>query len=230
MIAALPVPERNPDPAALMAAAAEFGVVIGERQARRLLDFRDLLARWNRAFNLVSRRDVDRLVPRHLLDSLTVAPWLTGTRVLDLGTGPGLPGVPLAIAREDAQFTLIDLSERKIRFTGQAVRALELSNVSPRCGDVRALEPAVTFDTVVCRAVADPATVWEMVSPRVRPGGRLVIMSRAQTPAPQRKSFGALPQDVRVEARRRIQIPGLEQPHEILVLGHSESTTGGSRS
>jgi 16S rRNA (guanine527-N7)-methyltransferase len=207
------------EPRALVADAAELGVALELRQAEILLAFGDLLAHWNRAFNLVSRRDTARLVPRHLLDSLTVAPWLSGTAVLDLGTGAGLPGVPLAIAREDAQFTLIDRSERKIRFLGQVVRTLGLANVSPRCSDVTQLPAAVDFDTVVCRALADPGSAWALAADRVRPQGRMVIMTRAGTapePAPPE-----LPANAQLEARHRVHVPGLEQPHELVLLRHA---------
>jgi len=215
------VPEREREAGDLVARATELGVILTPRQGAALLDFRDLVLRWNRAFNLISRRDTARLVPRHLLDSLTVAPWLSGTDVLDLGTGAGFPGVPLAIAREDAQFTLIDSSERKIRFIGQVVRTLGLPNVSPRCVDVHELARDRDFDTVVCRAVTDPASAWGLAAARVRPFGRMVIMSRGQSPAAAEPApEPELPADAQLEARHRVRIPGLEQPHELVLLRH----------
>jgi 16S rRNA (guanine527-N7)-methyltransferase len=206
---------------ALVADAAELGVALELRQAETLLAFGDLLLHWNRAFNLVSRRDTARLVPRHLLDSLTAAPWLTGIAVLDLGTGAGLPGVPLAIAREDAQFTLIDRSERKIRFLGQVVRTLGLANVSLRCSDVTQLPAGEDFDTVVCRALADPGSAWALAADRVRPEGRMVVMTRAGI-APEAPELAPpeLPANAQLEARHRVHIPGLEQPHELVLLRH----------
>ncbi len=207
---------------ALVGQAAVLGVDLDHRRAVALLAFRDLLLHWNRAFNLVSRADTARLVPRHLLDSLTAAPWLIGSSVLDVGTGAGLPGVPLAIAREDVQVTLIDLSERKIRFVDRAVRALGLGNVSTRCGDVAALAPAERFDTVVSRAVADSAAIWGLIASHLNPEGRLVVMSRARgaagQPAPEP------PAGSRLEASPRVWIPGLQGPHELMVLGHADRT------
>lgn len=201
--------------------AAELGVALEPHQADTLLAFRDLLLRWNRAFNLISRRDTARLVPRHLLDSLTVLPWLAGESVLDLGTGAGLPGVPLAIAREDTQFTLIDLSERKIRFVGQARRSLGLTNVTARCADVGELPAGMIFDTVVSRAVADPATAWKLAQPRLRSGGRLVLMTSTSAGGEDpRRDEEPLPAGAHLEARPQVQVPGLPRPHEMMILRH----------
>lgn len=218
------------DPGRLAADAAELGVTLRPDQARALLDFGDLLLRWNRAFNLISRRDTSRLVPRHLLDSLSVAPWLTGSRVLDVGTGAGLPGVPLAIAREDAQFTLIDTSERKIRFIGQVVRRLGLANVTPGCSDVRGLPAEHVFHTVVCRALTAPASAWSLAAPRLAVGGRMVIMSRAGNRGAAAPGTGAadLPADARLEAVHRVRVPGLQHPHELTLLRRAEAAGSAS--
>ena len=217
--------ERAGEAAELRAGAAELGVDLAPERAQALLDFRDLVARWNSAVNLVSRRDIHRLVPRHLLDSLTVVPWLCGHRTLDVGTGAGFPGVPLAIAREDVHFTLIDSSERKIRFVNRAVRALGLTNVTALCADVRALAAEARFDTVVCRGVGDPASLWALAGPRVAPEGRMVIMSRTGA-ASAAKGNPPLPEDVCLEGRHGVRIPDLEHTHELTLLRHRAATTG----
>lgn len=217
------VPETPLDPARLTEGAAAVGVTLAPRQAAALAEFGELLLRWNHAFNLISRRDVARLVPRHLLDSLSVAPLLEGGEAMDLGTGAGLPGVPLAIAREDVRFTLVDRSGRKIRFVDRAVRSLNLSNVSTWCGDVREL-PAIGFDTVVCRAVADLDACWDLAAARLRQGGRLLVMHRGQ-------GDGDEPGDTApasaVAQRCRVRIPGLERAHEIVVLRRDDNTRSG---
>ncbi len=127
----------------------------GDASGNSLLQFAALLRRWGAAFNLVSRRDSPRLVARHLLDSLSLAPMLRGVRVVDLGTGAGLPGVPLAIACPERSFTLIDRSERRIRFVRQAVVELGLTNVVPIAIDFDDFRADALFDTVVSRAVAN---------------------------------------------------------------------------
>lgn len=210
------------DGARLAAQAAELGVSLAPHQVERLVTFADLVAKWNRAFNLISRRDIDRLVPRHLLDSLSVVPWLVGRDVLDVGTGAGFPGIPLAIAREDAHFTLVDTHERKIRFIRQTVRTLQLANVTPYASDVSTLDPAGTFDTVVSRAMAEPARLWALVRDRLRPTGRLVSMSRARLDGEDAETVGEppLPDDAEIERHVTVRVPGLEADHELLLLRH----------
>ena len=151
----------------LEAGALALGVGLNPSQIESLVRFAALLRRWNNAFNLVSRRDVPRLAARHLLDALSLVPMVVGRRVLDLGTGAGLPGVPLAIARPDIEFTLLDRSERRIRFVRQATLDLGLQNVVPVSADYADFRPGSLFDTVVSRAVAKPVALWRAAAPCV---------------------------------------------------------------
>ncbi len=148
----------------LSSGAAALGVELCEKQVAALLQFAALLRRWNRAFNLVSRRDATRLIERHLLDALSLTPMLHGERVLDLGTGAGLPGVPLAIACPDLVFTLLDRSERRIRFVRQTIIELSLRNVMPVALDYADFRPDTLFDTLISRAVAKPTALWSVAS------------------------------------------------------------------
>jgi len=209
------VPDRLPEAAALCRDATTIGVALDLDQASAVIAFGDLLLRWNRAFNLISRKDEDRLYHRHLLDSLSVVPWLTGRRILDLGTGAGLPGIPLAIARRQFAFVLVDRHERKIRFVRQAVRTLGLQNVTTWCGDVTSSAAPADCDTVVTRAVAAPAEAWRLARGVLRPGGRLLLMAHGQGDAGM---DDIVPEDAQVVARVRIPIPGLALPHGLLVL------------
>lgn len=209
------------DRSALLAGAAALGIDLDPAGAAALLRFGALLARWNRAFNLVSRRDIDRLLPRHLLDSLSAASHLAPSRVLDLGTGAGLPGVPLAIVRPELQFTLADRNERKIRFIGQVVRELGLGNVTPLCADVARLPEDVSFDTVVTRAVAAPAAIWALAEPRLSAGGRLVLLHRVHEAGAAESADAEGVPGAEVLGRRLVMIPGLAERHEVLVLGRA---------
>lgn len=206
---------------ALAAGARALGVTLDDAQCRRLLEFARLLEHWNRTFNLISRRDIDRLLPRHLLDSLSAAPLLAGTEIMDLGTGAGLPGVPLAVARGDLQFTLVDRSERKMRFVGQVVRALSLENVSTWCVDAGGLPEEARFDSVICRAVAGLDASWALAHAYLRPEGRLVIMHRGQHPAAESAQPLEVPAGAQLLERRLVEIAGLEHPHELVVLTHA---------
>jgi 16S rRNA (guanine527-N7)-methyltransferase len=225
------VPEGGvPDIAVVCRDAAAVGVDLGEEQAARLVRFGALLLRWNRAFNLVSRKDQNRLYHRHLLDSLSVAPWLWGQRVMDLGTGAGLPGIPLAIACPERSFTLVDRNERKIRLVGQVARSLELDNVTAICGDVTALagtEGFRRFDTVVTRAVAAAAEAWRLARPALAEGGRLLLMAHGQGDRGSSASTAeAVPADARITGRELLTIPGLAQPHVLLILERAGDASG----
>ncbi|MCF7982883.1 MAG: 16S rRNA (guanine(527)-N(7))-methyltransferase RsmG [Thiohalocapsa sp.] len=125
----------------------------------RLIAFVLLLERWNRSFNLTAVRDPADMVPRHLLDSLSVLPWLRRGPVLDAGTGAGLPGIPLAIALPGLDFTLLDSNGKKTRFVRQAVMALGLGNVQVVQSRLEAYRPEQKFATIVARAVASLAAL-----------------------------------------------------------------------
>lgn len=209
------MPDRLPDPARLCRDAATIGVELDVEQASAVIAFGELLLRWNRAFNLISRKDEDRLYHRHLLDSLSVVPWLAGSRILDLGTGAGLPGIPLAIACRQRSFVLVDRHERRIRFVRQAVRTLGLANVTTWCGDITSSAAPRDCDTVVTRAVAAPVEAWRLAREVLRAGGRLLLMAHGQGDAGMEDP---VPDDAEVVARVRIRIPGLALPHGLLVL------------
>jgi len=185
-----------------------LGVELHVAQQKRLIRFAALLRRWGAAFNLVSRRDAPRLVARHLLDSLSLAPMLQGVRVVDLGTGAGLPGVPLAIACPDRTFTLIDRSERRIRFVRQAAAELELTNVVPIAIDFDDFRPEALFDTVVSRAVAKPAALWRVAVDLLSAGG-LALFQVGESELP--------PANVEANATSvSVRVPGLSRTHYVL--------------
>ena len=192
----------------LETAATELGVHLQSAQAERLLQFAALLRRWNAAFNLVSRRDLPRLVARHLLDSLSLAPMLRGARMMDLGTGAGLPGLPLAIACPDVDFTLIDRSERRIRFVRQATFELGLSNVTAVAGDYVDFRGGGEFDTVVSRAVAKPAALWRVAVSILKSDGQALFQTGANE-----RDVASVAADVECVA---VRIPGLARPHQVL--------------
>ena len=109
--------------------ARELGLELGVEAQQQLLAFIDLLAKWNKTYNLTAVRDPEQMVARHLLDSLSILPYLDAARVLDIGTGAGLPGIPLALARPGLRVTLLDSNAKKIRFITQAVHELGLDNI-----------------------------------------------------------------------------------------------------
>lgn len=194
----------------LVAGATALGISLDSEQLEKLLKFGALLARWNGAFNLVSRRDMKRLVPRHLLDSLSLATFLRGARIADLGTGAGLPGLPLAIVRPQLSFTLVDRNQRRIRFVQQVVFELGLTNVEGVASDFVRFRPGALFDTVLSRAVTTAAALWRVSAPLLAPGGQALFLVGAN-------DDGSLTDAASVE-RVDIQIPGLSRSHRLLRL------------
>ena len=144
--------------------------------SRRLTNYLTLLERWNRAYNLTAVRDPAAMVVRHLLDSLSILPWLQEPKVLDVGSGAGLPGLALAITRPDCAFCLLDSNGKRTRFLIQAVAELQLPNVSVVRSRVEDYQPATLFNSVVSRAFATLADMAANAGRLCAPDGRLLAM------------------------------------------------------
>src|SRR5690349_19694482 len=142
--------------AAIEQGAAAMGIALPAGAAGRMEAHLALVEKWNRVHNLTAVRETAQMVVVHVLDSLTLLPHLgAAKRVVDVGTGAGFPGIPLAIARPDVSFTLLDSSHKKYSFLEQARAELGLANVEVACERVEQFRPAVRFDTVVSRAFAE---------------------------------------------------------------------------
>jgi 16S rRNA (guanine527-N7)-methyltransferase len=139
--------------AQLEAGLHRMGLVAGTEQLERMIGFLELLQRWNKAYNLTAVREPREMVPKHLLDSLSVGSYLFGASVLDLGTGPGLPGIPLAVMAPERAFHLLDSNGKKTRFVRQAVMGLGLTNVTVVQARMESYLPDEKFATIVSRAV-----------------------------------------------------------------------------
>ena len=142
----------------------------------QLVNYLALLERWNRAYNLTAVRDPDAMVIRHLLDSLSILPWLHGPQVLDVGSGAGLPGIPLAIVRPHCNFCLLDSNGKRTRFLIQAVAELQLTNTSVVRSRVEDYQPANLFNSIVSRAFATLADLVISSGRLCAPDGRLLAM------------------------------------------------------
>lgn len=140
--------------------------------------FTQIVLKWNRVLNLVSRNDALKLRERHIDDGLGLIPWLsTTTTYLDVGSGGGFPAIPIAIARPTIQVTLVERSTRKCQFLRHAAMELGLANVVVECVDVRQFNPEGLFDTVTARAVAVPATVWGWTQHLISCTGQLLVQT-----------------------------------------------------
>ena len=194
-----------------------LGVTLPDGARAKLDAYVALLAKWNRTFNLTAIREPERMVTHHLLDALAVLPHLPQAatlRVLDVGAGGGVPGIPLAIARPGWRFTLIDASSKKATFLTQAAAELGLANVTAVAGRVEDYRPAEPFDVVVSRAFADLRTFVETSLRHVADGGALVAMKGVHP----HEEIADVPQDVVVVATPKIDVPGLDAARHLVVM------------
>ncbi len=181
----------------------------------RLIDYVELLARWNRAYNLTAVRDPEAMVVRHLLDSLAVLPHLPACpRLLDIGSGPGIPGMILAVCRPDSEVTLVDSNLKMTRFAMTARRELGIGNVSVQRERVERLDPTDRFDCIVSRAFAALADFVRLGAPLLADGGRLYAM-KGRLDADE---LDALPGGFTATARHRLDVPGLDAERHLLVV------------
>jgi len=157
--------------------ARGMGLALPPEAPARLARYLELIEKWNRVHNLTAVRDPAQMVVVHVLDSLSVLPHLDGcARILDVGTGPGLPGIPVAIARPGTRVTLLDSSHKKCAFLEQARIELGLDNVDVVCERIEQWKPAEPFDAVVSRAFSDLSDFVEQAKHAVARGGRMIAM------------------------------------------------------
>lgn len=207
---------------ALAAGIAALGLKLDEAAQAKLLAYVAVLEKWNRTYNLTAIRDPDRMVPHHLLDALATLPYLPSAqalRLVDVGSGAGVPGIPLAIARPSWHVTLLDSKSKKATFLRQAAAELGLANVEVVGQRLEDYLPEVQFDVAISRAFAELAPFVVAARHLVRPGGLLVAMKGVY---PQRELPG-LPRGSRVVAVPALAVPGLQaERHLVLIDWHGE--------
>ncbi len=181
----------------------------------KLLIYVELLAKWNHVYNLTAVRDPAEMVTRHLLDSLSVAPHLRGLRVLDVGSGAGLPGIPLALARPEWQFVLVDSNRKKTRFIMQSCIELGLANVHVETGRIEDYSPPVLFDTVISRAFSELAAMLVATGHLCRPDGVLLAM-KGEYPAAELAVLAERAPGFVVQGVEVLQVPGLDAQRHVV--------------
>lgn len=187
--------------------------------AEPLLAYLALLLRWNKTYNLTAVRDPREMVVRHLLDSLAMVPHVEGLATLaDLGTGPGLPGIPLAIALPQLRVTLVESNGKKARFLREAVRQLKLSNAEVAESRIEAVDRPGAFDAITARALATLPDILAVGGhlPKVE-GGRLLAMKGVH-PVDE---IAALPAGWRLDAVTPLQVPGLDAERHLIVIARA---------
>jgi 16S rRNA (guanine527-N7)-methyltransferase len=185
---------------------------LSEQQLQQLVQYVQLLDKWNSAYNLTSVRDPNEMLVKHIMDSLAVAPYLHGNRIIDVGTGPGLPGVPLAICCPDKEFTLLDSLGKRIRFLNQVKLQLGLANIDPVQSRVE--DHQAQYDSVISRAFASLGDMLHWCQHLPTPAGQFLAMKGAQA----QEEIAALPDFVKVVGNVELTVPELVGQRYLLVL------------
>ena len=193
---------------------AQLGLSVAPEAQQKLLQYLELLYKWNRVYNLTAIRQPEQMVSGHLLDSLAVVPHMWPGCWLDVGCGAGLPGLVLAMACPQWTFTLIDSNSKKTSFVQQAKMELELNNVSVHCGRVESWQAGVKFDGIISRAFTDTAGFVGLTRHLLAQGGGWIAMKAA----PKAAELEQLPHDVSVIGVVPLEVPGVVAARCLIML------------
>jgi 16S rRNA (guanine527-N7)-methyltransferase len=198
----------------LASGARELGIDLAPARAEVLLALVDALEEGNAQFNLTAIRDRPGMLRKHVLDSMSVQPYLRGERVADVGTGPGFPGLVLAVVDPQRRFTLIEATGKKARFVEQTAKRIGCANVLVVNSRAESYRPFELFDTVVARALSSLADFVAYAGHLCAPGGRLLAM-KGKRPDDE---ISALPKSFRARAVHRLRVPGLMDERHLVEL------------
>ena len=187
---------------------------LDEKQQSSLIKYVQLLDKWNKTYNLTAVRKPEQMVTRHLLDSLSICPYIRGKHILDVGTGAGLPGIPLAIVFPEKQFTLLDSNNKKTRFVTQAVSELELPNVDVVQSRVENFQFPELFDTITTRAYSAIGEMVEQTSHLLAKDGVFLAMKGANPVA----EIDEMSSKYAIKESHTIRVPGLEEGRHLLEI------------
>ena len=193
---------------------AEMDLQIPEDSINPMLDYLDLLAKWNRVYNLTAVRKPEQMLTRHLLDSLAVLPFVRPGRIIDVGSGAGLPGIPLALAMPDSQFVTLDSNNKKTRFMQQAKSDLGLENLEVINLRVEEYQPQELFDTVLSRAYSSLTGMLESTGHLLKAGGINLAMKGVYPLA----ELDTLPDDFEVTSVEQLHIPQLDADRHVVIM------------
>ena len=197
--------------------ANTLSVSLTEEQADLLTRYVELLAKWNKAYNLTAVRDSNEMVSRHILDSLSIAPYMTGDYLMDVGSGPGLPGMIMAIMYPEKQFTLLDSNGKKTRFMTQAKMELGLNNVrveNTRCESFQAEQP---FDVIMSRAFSSLLDMVEGTHHLLSLEGTFLAM-KGLYPEEELQELYAVRPDIKETESHILSVPGCEAQRHLVML------------
>lgn len=190
----------------------ELGLVLDEKSKQKLMEYLALLSKWNKIYNLTAIRDTSEMVSHHLLDSLSVLPHLWGGRWLDVGSGGGLPGIVLAIARPNWEFTLLDSNTKKTSFLQQAAIELDLVNVSVHSGRVESFVAERKFDGIISRAFTELGDFFEITRHLLAKKGHWAAMKGWAE-----EELGEVPDGIEIEKVIQLIVPGLNAKRSLVI-------------
>jgi 16S rRNA (guanine527-N7)-methyltransferase len=190
------------------------GITLPENQKQQLVGYVELLHKWNKAYNLTSVRRPEEMLVRHILDSIVVEPHLQGSRFIDVGTGPGLPGIPLAIVRPDSHFTLLDSLGKRVRFLRQVQHELHLENITPVQSRVEEFPAEPPFDGVISRAFASLTDMVTWCKHLPAENGRFYALKGLRPD----DEIAVLPANFSVEDVIRLQVPELDGERHLVMI------------
>lgn len=199
----------------LDALIAQTDLIVDENQRTQLVGYVELLNKWNKAYNLTSVRDPEDMLVKHILDSIVVSPYLEGQRFIDVGTGPGLPGIPLAIMNPDKQFFLLDSLGKRIRFIKQVLHELNMSNVTTVQSRVEEFTPEDGFDGVLSRAFASIQDMLDWCQHLPKENGGRFLALKGLLPEGE---IEQLPDWCNVISIKPLQVPELDGERHLVIL------------
>ncbi|WP_336933098.1 16S rRNA (guanine(527)-N(7))-methyltransferase RsmG [Vibrio cholerae] len=205
----------NPLRVKLDALISKTSLTVTEQQREQIVGYVQLLDKWNKAYNLTSVRDPMEMLVKHILDSLVVSPHLVGERFIDVGTGPGLPGIPLAIMHPDKEFVLLDSLGKRIRFLKQVIHDLKINNVLPVQSRVEEFDPESGFDGVLSRAFASMTDMVNWCQHLPKPNGGVFLALKGVRPDDE---ITLLPEWCSVIDIKALQVPELEGERHLVIL------------
>jgi len=192
----------------------EMGLHLDSVTQSSLLNYVALMQKWNKVYNLTAVRDPLKMVTQHLLDSLAVLPHIVGHRVIDVGTGPGLPGIPLALANQALEVTLLDSNHKKTSFLRQACLELGLNNTRVVCERVEAWRPEEKYDVVISRAFSDLAEFASLALHLCSDTGLMLAMKGIYP----HEELTRLPATVELQGVEPLKVPGLDAERHLVLL------------
>ena len=207
--------------AQLDAGLAGLGLDLSASARTKLLAYLALLYKWNRTYSLTALRDESKAVSHHLIDSLAILPFVPPGKLLDVGSGGGMPGIPLAIARPELAVTLLDSNSKKTAFLQQAAIELSLPNITVHCGRVEQYHPVSGFAAITSRAFAELADFVGLSAHLLAPGGLWLAMKGVYP----HEEIARLPASAGIDAVHRLQLPGLGDERHLVVLRSVKSET-----